>query len=51
MDKAVEGIVGWQIGKIDEITRMTRNYEIDFAKLCEYRVKVAEEIVRLQVNH
>lgn len=51
MDRAVEDVVGWQIGKIDEITRMTRDYEIDFAKLCEYRVKIAEEIVRLQANH
>ena len=48
MDDAVQAVVGWQVGSIDEITRMTRDYEIDFTKLMEFRTRIAEEIIRLR---
>jgi outer membrane protein assembly factor BamB len=48
MDEAVENLVAWQTKTIDEITRQTREYEIDFEMLLEYRVRIANEIVRLR---
>lgn len=48
IDEAVERIVGWQARSIDEITRQTREYEIDFALLTEYRAKIGDMIVRLR---
>ena len=48
MDDAVENVVAWQAKTIDEITRQTREYEIDFEMLLEYRVRIANEIIRLR---
>jgi len=48
MDEAVEKVVAWQAETIDEITRQTREYEIDFDMLLEYRVRIANEIVKLR---
>jgi len=48
MDEAVENVVAWQAKTIDEITRQTREYEIDFEMLLEYRVKIANEIIKLR---
>jgi hypothetical protein len=48
IDEAVEKVVAWQAKTIDEITRQTREYEIDFEMLLEYRVRIANEIIRLR---
>lgn len=48
IDEAVAAVVGWQVGVIDEITRMTRDYEIDYGKLMTYRGRIAEEIMKLR---
>lgn len=48
IDEAVENIIGWQSRVIDEITRMTRDYEIDFKKLMGYRSRIAREIIQLR---
>jgi hypothetical protein len=48
IDEAVEALIGWQIPNIDEITRMTRAYDLDFDLLMEYRNKIAHEIMRLR---
>lgn len=48
MNKMVEDLVGWQSRNIDEITRMTRDYELDFVKLSTYREQIAAEIVRMR---
>ncbi|MCL4215840.1 MAG: PQQ-binding-like beta-propeller repeat protein [Candidatus Hydrogenedentes bacterium] len=48
LDQAVEDIIGWQVDTIDEITRFTRDYEIDYALLLDYRTKIAEKIIQLQ---
>lgn len=48
IDEAIDTIVGWQVGVIDEITRHTREYEIDFAKMLEYRERIAMAIVELR---
>ena len=46
--EAVERVAGWQVGKIDEITRFTRPYEINFKLLLQYRTKIAEMILKLR---
>ncbi|NIA12805.1 MAG: PQQ-binding-like beta-propeller repeat protein [Nitrospiraceae bacterium] len=51
IEKALDEVVRWQIGSIDEITRMTRDYEIDFDLLCDYRTRIAEAIMRLREKH
>lgn len=48
IDEAVREVAAWQIDTIDEITRQTRDYEIDFNLLCDYRIKIMQEIVRLR---
>jgi len=60
MDEAVENVGGWQMcaqprgmragprGVIDEITRQTRDYEVDFEVLLGYREAIAREIMRLR---
>ena len=48
LDEALENVVAWQVGAIDEITRQTRDYELDYALLMDYRMKIAEEITRLR---
>jgi len=48
IDEAVEAIVGWNLRNIDEITRVTRDYEIDFALFVTYRARIANEIMRLR---
>jgi hypothetical protein len=48
MDEAVENVAGWQVGVIDEITRQTRDYEMDFELLLQYRAAIAQEIARLR---
>jgi len=47
MDEAVAKVAGWQIDVIDEVTRQTREYELDFDLLLEYREAIANEIARL----
>jgi len=48
IDKATEDLVGWQLRNIDEITRMTREYHLDYNLLMSYRDKIAMEIIRLR---
>lgn len=48
MADAVADVVGWQIGSIDEITRMTRDYELDYDLLLDYRRRMAEAIMTLR---
>lgn len=48
IDEAVRKLVAWQAKTIDEITRQTREYEIDFEMLLAYRVRIANEIVKLR---
>jgi outer membrane protein assembly factor BamB len=46
--EAVEHVVAWQIGDIDEITRTTRPYELDFQTLRDYRRRIAHAIAALR---
>ena len=48
IDEAIENVVGWQIGTIDEITRQTRDYEVDFNRILDYRERIAGMIVELR---
>jgi hypothetical protein len=48
MDQIVENLIAWQIQTIDEITRQTRNYELDYHQLMESRQQIANEILRLR---
>ena len=48
MADAVEAVVGRQSRTIDEITRMTRDYEIDLDVLSNARLKIAREIIALR---
>ncbi|NUM54677.1 MAG: PQQ-like beta-propeller repeat protein [Candidatus Hydrogenedentes bacterium] len=48
IDEAVSKVVGWQIGAIDEITRFTRDYELDYGLLLDYRERIAELIVQMR---
>lgn len=48
LNEAVQNIAGWQVGQIDEITRQTRDYEVDFDLLNTCRDQIAEEIIRLR---
>jgi hypothetical protein len=48
INEAANKIVGWQIGIIDEITRMTRDYEINFNLFQQYRERIAQEIEKLR---
>lgn len=48
MDEAVEKVIAWQARTIDEITRQTRDYELDYDLLMQYRIKIADEITRLR---
>jgi len=50
LDEAVAAVAGWQIGTIDEITRQTRDYELDFGLLQEYRAKIADMIIELRAR-
>ena len=47
IDEAVQFTVGWQRGVIDEITSMTRDYDIDFLKLQEYKKRIVEQTMLL----
>lgn len=46
--EAIESVIGWNLRNIDEITRATRDYEIDFELVLKYREKVKDEILRLR---
>ncbi len=46
--EAVDNVIGWNIKNIDEITRATRDYEIDLKTILEYRAKIKDEILRLR---
>lgn len=48
LDKAVEEVIGWQARTIDEITRQTRDYELNYDLLLRYRARIGEEILRLR---
>lgn len=48
LDKAVNDLVAWQIGKIDEITKMTRDYEIDYNRLLDCRKQIANQVLQLR---
>ena len=50
LNEALDNVAGWQIGTIDEITRQTRDYELDFDLLQEYRIKIAEAIIDLRAS-
>ncbi len=45
---AVEKVIGWQARNIDEITRQTREYELDYSELIARRDVLAKEIVLLE---
>ena len=47
LEEAVANVAAWQIGTIDEITRTTREYELDFGLLQQYRRRIAEAIIGL----
>lgn len=47
LDKAVEDVIAWQVRGIDEITRQTRDYELDYGKLVGYRAKIGDAIMGL----
>jgi hypothetical protein len=49
MQRAFDEVIGWQLGTIDEITRQTRDYEIDYSLLLDYRTQIAEMILELGV--
>ena len=46
----VEQTLDWQFRNIDEITRQTRGYEIDFGLLQKNRARIAEEIMALRAE-
>jgi FG-GAP-like repeat len=48
LDEAVENVIAWQARTIDEVTRQTRDYELDFELLMSYRTRLGEETLRLQ---
>jgi hypothetical protein len=48
MDEAQEQLIGWQAKNIDEITRQLRDYEMDYAKLKDYRQRIAETLIQLR---
>ena len=50
MDEAVEKIIGWQARSIDEITRQTREYELDYRQILGYRQAIADALVRLMIG-
>ena len=50
IDQAVEEVIAWQALTVDEVTRQTRDYELDFDLLQEYRERIGREIVRLREN-
>ncbi len=50
ISEMVDSVVGWQVKNIDEITRQTRDYEIDFNLLKQNRARIAAEIAALQAE-
>jgi hypothetical protein len=50
LEDAVEKVAGWQVGVIDEITRQTRDYEIDYQLLLDYRARIADMIIDLRAS-
>jgi len=48
MDEAVEQLVGWQMANIDEITRWTKDYSLDFDAIMDYRSRIAAAIMDLE---
>ena len=50
IDEMVEQVVGWQVKNIDEITRQTRDYEIDYSLIKQQRARIAAEITALQAE-
>jgi outer membrane protein assembly factor BamB len=50
IDEMVEQVVGWQVRNIDEITRQTRDYEIDYELIKRQRARIAAEILALQTE-
>ncbi len=50
LDQAIEDIIGAQLTTIDEITRQTRDYELDYTKLTDYREKIENEIRSLRTG-
>jgi hypothetical protein len=50
LNEALDKVAGWQIGVIDEITRQTRDYELDYDLLMSYRAKIAGMIIELRAR-
>lgn len=50
LNDALNNVAGWQIGLIDEITRQTRDYELDYELLLDYRRQIAEMIIDLRAS-
>ncbi|HPO14556.1 MAG TPA: FG-GAP-like repeat-containing protein [Candidatus Hydrogenedentes bacterium] len=48
LKESVEKLVGWQARNIDEITRQTRPYELDYEELLACRYDLMKEIVLLK---
>ena len=48
MKEAIDRVIAWQALRIDEVTRQTREYELDLDLIETYRARIAQEIVRLR---
>ena len=48
LDEAIHAVTDYHFYHIDEITRATRDYEIDYQTLMRYRARIAEEIIKLK---
>ncbi|MBI5094762.1 MAG: VCBS repeat-containing protein [Candidatus Hydrogenedentes bacterium] len=46
--EAIEKVIGWHLRNIDEITRFTKDEEIDFTLLSEFRTRIAQETISLR---
>ncbi|MCP4646051.1 MAG: PQQ-like beta-propeller repeat protein [bacterium] len=51
MDEMVVSMVGWHIRNIDEITRMTRDHDLDIELFRQCRTRIRDEILRLEALH
>lgn len=48
IENALDSLVRWQIGQIDEITRMVRDYDMDFDRLNQYRREMVHKIIEMR---
>ncbi len=50
IDEMADQVAGWQTRNIDEITRQTRDYEIDYNLIKQQRARIADEFKALQAE-